>query len=201
MSLVGLLREGAGIDEVAKHLDALTQQNRIEETHALSGADQKSLHALAAASPPLDLEFFVPTSVADDTEVIHHGKNSQPLFRTFQKRWCRPAGLADQLFGYNETSLRPLVGPGYFIAHRSGEPVEDPRGAIVVDYFMVPERCNVRGWPPVRPNGQGLSRLVYDKTRDYMRRVSEHVSIGIAYRLESRVMGTFVLCRDETAGA
>jgi hypothetical protein len=39
--------------------------------------------------------------------------------------------------------------------------------------------------------------FVYDKTRDYMRRVSEHVSIGKAYRKESRVMGYFVLCRDQ----
>jgi hypothetical protein len=32
-----------------------------------------------------------------------------------------------------------------------------------------------------------------------MRRVSAHCSIGIAYRLEKRVMGYFVLCRDEAA--
>jgi hypothetical protein len=200
MSLAELLRGKTAIEEIAEHLDQLDQNARIAETHALSGSQQMQLYECAGDAPLLDLEFFVPKGVPDDVEVIHHGKNSQPLFRTFQKRWCRPKDLADQLFGYNETPVRSLIGPGYFVAHPTGQPDADPRGAIVVDYFMVPERCDVAGWPEVRPNSRGLQRFVYDQTRDYMRGVSRHVSIGIAYRKESRVMGTFVLCRDESAG-
>ena len=93
--------------------------------------------------------------------------------------------------------VRPLIGPGYFVARESGDGGNDPRGAVVVDYFLVPDGPVVEGWPPVRPNGHGLQRFVYDKTRDYMRRVSQHVSIGEAHRKESRVMGYFVLCRQD----
>ena len=35
----------------------------------------------AADAPALDLDYFVPAVVADGSEVIHHGKNSQPAFR------------------------------------------------------------------------------------------------------------------------
>ena len=56
-------------------------------------------------------------------------------------------------------------------------------------------------WPApaiIKPNSSGLQVLVYHKTRDYMRRVSSHVSIGAAYKGESdKEMGAyFVLCRD-----
>jgi hypothetical protein len=128
---------------------------------------------------------------------VHYGKNSQPVFRNFEKRWVRPKGHPGELWGYNETPVRPLIGPGYFVARRTDDDGADPRGGVVVDYFRVPpEDTVIPGWPPVRPNSRGLQRFVYDKTRDYMRRVSSHCSIGIAYRLESRVMGYFVLCRE-----
>lgn len=201
MGLRDLIGRDAKIDEIASHLDALDQPRRIEELHALSGREQQRLYEIAAHAPPLDLAFFVPRGVPDRREVVHFGKNSQPVFRAFQKRWCRPQGRDDQLYGYNETVVRPVIGPGYFVAHMTDGGGSDPRGAVVVDYFMVPEGPVADGWPPVRPNSRGLQRFVYDKTRDYMRRVSTHCSIGAAHRLERRVMGYFVLCRDEAADA
>ena len=68
---------------------------------------------------------------------------------------------------------------------------------MVVDYFMVPQGPVPEGWPKLRPNSRGLQMFVYNKMRDYMRRVSKHVSIGAAYRMEKRIMGYFVLCREE----
>jgi len=197
MGLVDLVRSDAKILEIARHLDGLSHEERLREVRALSGSDQKTLFRKAADSPPLDLAFFVPDGTPPLTEVVHHGKNSQPLFRDFQKRWCRQPDHPDQLCGYNETVVRPVIGPGYFVAHETEGGGRDPRGAIVVDYFMVPEGPVAPGWPPVRRNAQGLQRFVYDKTRDYMRRVSAHVSIGEAHRLEKRVMGWFVLCRED----
>lgn len=201
MSLTDLIRSRAHAEDVAKHLDGLAQPQRIEELHALGANEQASLYAIAEASAPLDLDFFVPAGVPDEHEVVHFGKNSQPAFREFQKRWSRPTGRPGELYGYNETMVRPLIGPGYFVAHLTDGGGADPRGAVVVDYFMVPDGPVPVGWPPVRPNRKGLQRFVYDKTRDYMRRVSSHCSIGVAHRLEKRVMGYFVLCRDEGAGA
>jgi len=196
MSLVAHARSEAPIGEIAEYLDGLDHATRLQEMYSLSGADQMRLYEKAAASPPLDLAYFVPPDVPDRREVIHYGKNSQPIFRMFQKRWCRPAGVKDRLWGYNETVVRPWIGPGYFVAYETAQGGSDPRGAIVVDYYQVPDGPVVAGWPSVRPNREGLQRFVYAQTRDYMRRVSACVSIGIAWRKESRVMGTFVLCRE-----
>lgn len=198
MTLVDLVRSQEKVQGIAAHLDALEQVERLREVYALSASDQERLYETAADAPALDLDYFVPPGVADGCEVIHHGKNSQPALRMFQKRWCRPEGRAGELWGYNETVVRPLIGPGYFVAYASAENGTDVRGAVVVDYFQVPHGATPAGWPRVRPNSRGLQMFVYNKTRDYMRRVSEHVSIGIAYRKESRVMGYFVLCREQS---
>lgn len=197
MALIDLTRSGAKLHDIARHLDGLEQPKRLEEMYALGAKDQAALYAIAADSPPLDFEYFVPADRPDLTEVVHYGKNSQPAFRMFQKRWCRPTGRTDELWGYNETAVRPVIGPGYFVAHMTENEGTDERGAVVVDYFRVPDGEVVPGWPGVRPNSRGLQMFVYNRTRDYMRRVSEHVSIGVAWRTESRVMGYFVLCRED----
>ncbi len=194
MSLQSLVRAGAPIDEIAAHLDALDHETRRQETQGLGGADQRRLFEAAGASPPLDLAFFVPKETAPLEEVIHFGRNSLPAFKMFEKRFCRPAGDETRLFGYNEGPSRPLIGPGYFVARETE--AGDPRGAIVVDYYLVPEGDVAKGWPAVRANHQGLQRFVYHQTRDYMRRVSADVSIGQAHKREQKVIGTFILCRQ-----
>jgi len=195
ISLRDLIRMGSKIDTIARHLDELDAGARVAQTRALGGREQSRLYALAADAPPLRLADFVPDDVADLEPVVHFGRNSQPAFKYFEKRWCRPAGERERLFGYNETPVRGLIGPGYFVAHATRDGGSDPRGAVVVDYFMTPDAPVAAGWPEVRPNGEGLQRFVYGQTRDYMRRVSRHVTIGEAQRNESRVMGWFVLCR------
>ncbi len=196
MALTDLTRSDSKIEQIAEHLDSLEQPTRLRETYALSGKDQQRLYEKAADSPALDLEYFVPAGKADCCEVIHYGKNSQPAVRMFQKRWCRPADRPGQLWGYNETIARRLIGPGYFVARETEGGGTDPRGAVVVDYFTVPDGPVAPGWPSVCPNSKGLQMFVYNNTRDYLRRVSRRVSIGIAYRKESRIMGYFVLCRE-----
>ena len=51
------------------------------------------------------------------------------------------------------------------------------------------------GWPRVVDNHWRLQRFVYDETRDFMRSVSAHVSIGAAYKREKPLDHYFVLCR------
>ena len=96
-----------------------------------------------------------------------------------------------------------MVGPGYFVAMPSGTPEWAARGAVVVDYFQVPEDTAAlpEHWPEVVPNSKGLSRFVYNGTRDFMRRVSKHVSIGAAYKGEKSLDHYFVLVRDSLAGS
>jgi hypothetical protein len=38
--------------------------------------------------------------------------------------------------------------------------------------------------------------FVYNNTRDFMRRVSQHVSIGTAYKGDKALGAWFVLCRE-----
>ena len=199
VKLSELIREDSRIEDIAEHLDKLDPAERRQQTLDVDGKLQKILYERAQMSAPVDLEFFVPSHVADTTEVIHYGRNSQPAFKYFQKRWSRPAGREGQLFGYNEARARPLIGPGYFVAHPTDADGSDVRGAVVVDYFMLPDAAVPEGWPAIKPNNHGLQMFVYNKTRDYMRRISEHVSIGIAYRKEKTVLGYFLLCRDENA--
>ena len=199
VKLSELIREDSRIEDIAEHLDKLDPAERRQQTLDVDGKLQKILYERAQMSAPVDLEFFVPSHVADTTEVIHYGRNSQPAFKYFQKRWSRPAGREGQLFGYNEARARPLIGPGYFVAHPTDADGSDVRGAVVVDYFMLPDAAVPAGWPAIKPNNHCLQMFVYNKTRDYMRRISEHVSIGIAYRKEKTVLGYFLLCRDENA--
>ena len=199
VKLSELIREDSRIEDIAEHLDKLDPAERRQQTLDVDGKLQKILYERAQMSAPVDLEFFVPSHVADTTEVIHYGRNSQPAFKYFQKRWSRPAGREGQLFGYNEARARPLIGPGYFVADPTDADGSDVRGAVVVDYFMLPDAAVPAGWPAIKPNNHGLQMFVYNKTRDYMRRISEHVSIGIAYRKEKTVLGYFLLCRDENA--
>lgn len=101
------------------------------------------------------------------------------------------------MFGYNETPVLRLIGPGYFVAvATAGEPAWASRGAVVVDYFRVPDSPVPDGWPRVVPNSHGLQRLVYYHTRDFMRRLSRHVTIGAAYKVEQPLDHYFLLVRE-----
>jgi hypothetical protein len=192
-----MLRAGAKIQEIAAHLDGLDSDTRLAEIRALSGGDQKLLYESAADAPPITREHFVGREVAPLQEVIHHGKNSQPIFRDFEKRFCRPDDGSPRLFGFNEGPTRRVIGPGYFVARDTEGEGGDRRGAVVVDYFLVPDAPVAPAWPEVKPNTSGLQRFVFNRTRDYMRRVSSHVSIGKAIKDERRTMGYFILCRQD----
>ena len=199
MSLTRLIKSSTCTpDELAAYLDGLTHQQRLGQLRKLCRCAQARLWGRVATAPALDLSHFVPPELPDQQEVIHHGRNTLPLFRTFEKRFCRPAGETDRLFGYNEGTTRALLGPGYFVTRpTAGNTAWEARGAVVVDYFQVPDAPVAPGWPAVVKNSQGGQRLVYHRTRDFMRRVSHHLSIGRAYKGELKLPSYFVLCRED----
>lgn len=184
-----------GIAAIATHLDALDPAERGAQALALDRAHQRLLYDKAAHAPAIELAHFIGDAVG---EVIHDGRNTLPLpspFRSFQKRFCRTANPA-RVFGYNEGVSRRAIGPGYFVAvPTAGRPAWTARGAVVVDYYQVPDGPVPAGWPRVVANDHGLQRFVYRGTRDFMRRVSRHVSIGAAYKGERPLDHYFVLCR------
>jgi hypothetical protein len=201
MSLAALIDDPASaIEAIARHLDGLDAAARQAEIDRLDRARQRTLYEKAAHAAPLDLAFFVGDA-EPLAEVIHAGRNTLPLpsrLRRFQKRFCRPEHGATRLFGYNEGPTRKLIGPGYFVAvPTAGRPPWQARGAVVIDYFQVPDAPVPRGWPRVVANDWRLQRLVFHETRDFMRRVSRHVSIGAAFKRERPLDHYFVLCRHD----
>jgi hypothetical protein len=201
VSLRDLIRDsGAAIDAIASFLDGLSPEARLAETRTLDRDAQRELYRKAKSAAPLSLDDFVPKGTAARMEIIHHGKNTLPLpgwGRLFQKRFCRPEAGEGRLFGYNESPFKRLIGPGYFVTvPTAGNAAWEARGAVVVDYYQVPDGPVADGWPKVVPNTQGLQRYVFHKTRDFMRRVSAHVSIGAAFKKETALDHYFVLCRE-----
>ncbi len=188
------------IDAIGTYLDGLSAEDRLAETRTLSRDEQRKLYQRAEKAPPITLEHFVPPDMLPLAPVHHDGRNTLPLpsgWKLFQKRFCRPEDGSARLFGYNQSPFLSTVGPGFFVAiPTKGRAEWEPRGAIVIDYFQVPDGPVAAGWPKVVPNSKGLQVLVYNGTRDYMRSVSKHVSIGAAYKGEKALDHYFILCRD-----
>lgn len=205
MSLVDRIRDGASIESIGAFLDGLSPEDRLAETRTLDRDNQRRLYKSAGEAPALTLDDFVPAKTGDRVEVIHDGRNTLPLpggLKLFQKRFCRPTGERDRLFGYNQSPFLSTVGPGFFVAvPTAGRGAWEERGAIVIDYFQVPDGPVADGWPAVVPNTKGLQTFVYNKTRDFMRRVSSHVTIGAAYKVEKSLDHYFILCRKPGAAA
>jgi hypothetical protein len=190
-----------GIGTIGSYLDGLAADARLREVTELGRSRQRVLYEKAALAAPIDMSHFVGNARPRE-EVIHEGINTLPLplpLRRFQKRFCRPDGGAHaeaRLFGYNEGPTRRLIGPGFFVAVPTADrPQWAARGAVVVDYYQVPDGAVADGWPAIVANDWRLQRFVYHQTRDFMRRVSRHVSIGAAYKRERPLDHYFTLCR------
>jgi hypothetical protein len=190
MALARLIADpDAALDDIAALLDGLDHDGRWALLSRLNRGQQRVLYRKADAAT-MDVAHLVGAA-PPLTEVVHDGTNTLPVFRRFQKRFCRPVS-GEGLYGYNEGSTRRFIGPGYFVAL----PAEG--GGVVVDYFQVPSGTVPGGWPRVVPNSQGLQRFVFHQTRDYLRRVSAHVSVGAAYKKDRPLDHYFVLCRRDS---
>ncbi len=192
--------ERTDIETIAAYLDGISADSRWDEVKELGRTRQRTLYAKAAHAAPIDLAHF-GVDARPRQEVIHDGVNTLPVprpLRGFQKRFCRPDGDSEtrRLFGYNEGPTRRWIGPGFFVAvPTAGRPSWMAHGAVVVDYFQVPDGAVADGWPRVVDNHWRLQRFVYHQTRDFMRRVSRHVSIGAAFKRDRPLDHYFVLCR------
>lgn len=181
------------MDAVSAHLNALSHAERVQQVRSVSGGLQKRLFAAAQGFRDLDHEYYVPEATADGTFVRHYGKNSLPLFSIFEKRFARPEADSPVMWGYNHSSMMPLVGPGHFVL-RSGPGA----GEMHVDYYSTPpERLD--GAPKLKANDSGISTLVYGHMIDVMRGVSDHVSIGRAVKKGAETPNYFLLCREGEA--
>ncbi|MCA9544842.1 MAG: hypothetical protein KC613_10645 [Myxococcales bacterium] len=189
-----IMAPAADVDALAAWLDGLDPATRKAETLSLIPKAQRRLWALAAGRA-VTLEQLVPPGTPPEHMIRHFGRNTLPKpIHLFEKPMCRPpeGEAPGVLWGFNEGVTRPLIGPGYFVLRATPG---DSRGAAVVDYYQVPSRAPT-GWPAVKPNERGLQRFAFAEMHDFLRRVSEHVVIGRAYKRDRRTNNCFVLCRE-----
>lgn len=180
---------------LALALDKASHAQRLAWLYTLSPKKMAQLFEECEGSLPLDAEFFVPQASEDLSPVVHHGFNNLPLFRRFQKVMFRNAD--GMVAGRNAQAMAWATGPGYFVVgpRSSGDPID---GSIVFDYVKQPVQTPVN-WPDVIPNHRGLSYFVYRGSRDVMRRISSHVSVGRLVRLGKVAANFFVLVREDKA--
>lgn len=179
------------LDELAMTLESANHEQRMELVRGFSEPIQRELFDRAEGRD-VTLDQLVPPSKGPLEEVIHEGQNTLPVFSSFQKRFCRPPGEYEGvLWGYNEQSLSFLTGPGYYVAYEEADSTE-----VAVDYTQLPEQ-KPDSWPTIVDNNARLGRFVYAGMVDRLRRLSEHVTIGRAYKGEPMDQWFVLVRRDD----
>jgi hypothetical protein len=182
---------------IERLLDRLSEAERIAATRALGGRALKKLWYAVEGFRSVSLSDLVPPNVPALTQVRHYGKNSQPAFTLFEKRFFRPEGqdpnAPTELGGANFQVIQLLTGPGYYVVRSS----TTRPGEVVLDYRRVPVQ-KPAGWPRIVKNQWGRGAIFYGAVDfgDTLRRVSEHVTIGSGHG--KLVEAFFVLCRQAT---
>lgn len=100
------------------------------------------------------------------------------MFSHFQKRFVKLEGEDFPIGGYNKQSMQAFTGPGYFCASK-GE--GEHEGELVFDYTKVPKN-KPASWPEIQKNEGGIAGIVNGGMVDYLRGISNHVSIGVAFK-------------------
>lgn len=194
-----ILASSVDLDELANHLNSLDHQGRMAIIELWDKAVQKNLFELCKGRT-VKTDDIVPHGFYDQ-QVIHHGKNSMPMFSSFQKRFAILSKDKDlenrdrasaQVIGYNEWSklLVGLTTPGYYRGYEDAE-----TGEFVVDYNQIPEQT-LEIWPALMPNEARIGRFVFAKMVDRLRKVSNHVTIGRAFK-KKPMSNWFILVRED----
>lgn len=193
---IGTLVQSDPID--FDRLEALFDEaSRDEREAAIEGFDSSIQRRLfdQAKGRPVALEAIVPSEADPLQEVVHQGRNTLPVFQSFQKRFCRPPDRYQSddrtcVWGYNEQTFKAVTGPGYFVAY-----ADESNGEICIDYRETPEE-RPDDWPEIVPNSSRLGRFVYAGTVDRLRAISDRVTIGRAFVDDDDPMNAwFVLAR------
>lgn len=178
MDVTVFLEPTVDMERLAHILDGLGHEGRVHTVRTWTKRHQRSIFEAAKGFRPLDLDFLVPAGVPPLVEVIHDGCNTLPLFKHFQKRFTKLEGDVAPIGGYNHQSMQAFTGPGYFgVTKGEGE----HEGELVIDYTKIP-RQKPESWPEIRANDGLISGIVNGGMVDYVRGVSSHVSIGVAFK-------------------
>ena len=85
------------------------------------------------------------------------------------------------------------AGVDEFVAH-AGE--GEREGELVIDYSKIPKQ-KPASWPAIKSNEGGLAGIVNGGMIDYLRGLSSHVSIGVAYKDGKHRNQWFALVRQD----
>ncbi|MBX3203118.1 MAG: hypothetical protein KF894_33650 [Labilithrix sp.] len=193
MDVTTLLEPTIDLPRLTQILDGLGHDGRLHTIRTWSKHYQQALFEAAKGHLPLDLDFLVPSSVGPLVEVIHDGHNTLPLFTSFQKRFVKLEGEDFPIGGYNRQSMQAFTGPGYFgVTKGEGE----HEGELAIDYSKIP-RTKPPSWPKIASNEGGLAGIVNGGMIDYLRGLSSHVSIGVAYKNGKHRNQWFALVRRD----
>jgi hypothetical protein len=187
------LEPAIDLGRLAKVLDEIGHEGRVHTIRTWGKKRQSEIFEAAKGFRPIDLDFLVPSSVGPMVEVIHEGFNTLPLFGRFEKRFVKLEGEELPVAGYNHQSMAALTGPGYFGATK-GE--GEHEGELVFDYRKVP-KTKPAAWPDIRANEGGIAGIVNGGMVDYLRGLSNHVSIGVAYKDGKHRNQWFALVRKD----
>lgn len=182
------------LPEVTSHLEGLNHPERVDQVVALGKKEQMKLWEIAEGSKEIDLEYLVPRSAKPLQPFPFEGKNSLPMFKTFQKVFYLDNDR--NVCGYNNAWIGWLVGPGYYMVQMNPKAEKhEPQ----VDYTRIPTE-HPTGWPEIKSNDVFPTMFVYGGTKDNLRWVSKDVVIGRAFKMGEKAMPNwFVLCRAEPA--
>lgn len=189
--LAELLRADAEAEAIGEHLGALSIEQRIQEVRSLSRRAVGELYKAMSEQRQMTLDDFVPRDLPTGSRVPHHGINTLPLFRQFEKHFTWGSASEDELWGYNKQQNQWITGPGYFIVQPAEAGAE-----LFIDYRSIPDG-DVTDWPPRKPNEAGLSKLVYAGMQDDMRFICDGVSVGSARKGGKDLGQYFALVRGE----
>lgn len=196
MDVSVLLEPTVDIERLAEVLDGLGHEGRV---HAMRTWDKKRMKAIfeACAGRSITLEQVVPQGLGAGIEVIHDLRNTLPVFTNAQKRFAKVEGESVAVGGFNrQFGVARVSEPGYFVV---SEGAGEHANELVIDYTKVPG-SKPESWPDIEANDQGfLNKIVWGGMVDYLRRVSQHVSIGRATKDGKSIGQYFALVRRDPA--
>lgn len=201
MDVTTLIEPEILLPRLAEILDGLGHEGRVHTVATWTKQQKAAIFEAAKGHMPLDVDFLVPSGVAELVPVIHEGHNTLAVHNHFQKRFAKlpegsVVGEGDErspIAGYNHQALAVFSGPGYFVARKA---TGEHEGELAIDYTKQP-KDKPASWPPIRDNGGLIPGIVYGDMIDYLRGISTHVSLGRAYKHGKPFDAWFALVRED----
>lgn len=185
-----VLADPIDIGKLETALNAADPQTRLDASRRFNLKIQKRLYAVTEGRV-VTADQLVPID-AKGQQVIHDGTNTLPAFRAFQKRFAKPEDPANrEVVGYNHNWYQFAAAPGYFVGSHV-----DELNQFVIDYTELPTE-KAPEWPKIISNKFGLGIFIWTGMKDRMRSVSEHVTIGRAYKGGKPMNAYFTLVRQD----